>query len=327
MPASRERARHARHLLDRHAFLHQLQQPVGRHFQPARDRDAAAVGQLLAQPGVKVFSKRMLPHHEMSTLAPLQLGGQRTQRLRRRGLVDEVKAGLPGLLHDGLDAVDQRRGRCLLVARDVVEAHVAEAALLPVAAVRDGELVPAAVGPQPVHRVEHVEQRQVAVQRQAVPGRRARLLERHVGLGEVDVAHAAGGVVAHEAAHQALPRAPALQMLDQREQRAFAGVQRDEVEEVEHARLGQLAQLGVDEAAAERGDHVRVPRLDGLRDAQRRVHRAGKRHRQQHQRAAGADRLPRASAWPARSSTRLGGCGERLGQRIEGGLAGASYSA
>jgi hypothetical protein len=37
-------------------------------------------------------------------------------------------------------------------------------------------------------------------------------------------------------------------VLQQRQQRALAGVQRDEVEVVKHARLGQLAQLGVDES-------------------------------------------------------------------------------
>ena len=121
--------------------------------------------------------------------AALQLVGQRLQRLGRRGLVDEVEAGLAGLGDDGLDAVDQHRRRWRLVARDVVQADVAEAALLPVAAVRHGELVPAPVAPQPVHGVEHVQQRQVAVQRQAVPGGRADVVEGHVGLGQVDVAH------------------------------------------------------------------------------------------------------------------------------------------
>ena len=58
-------------------------------------------------------------------------------------------------------------------------------------------------------------------------------------------------------------------MFQQREQRALAGVERDEVEEVEDTRLGQLAQLGVDEAAAQRGDDRRVVRLDRLRDAER----------------------------------------------------------
>jgi hypothetical protein len=46
-----EAARDARHLLDRYALLHQLQQPVACHFQPARDGDAAAVGEQLAELG------------------------------------------------------------------------------------------------------------------------------------------------------------------------------------------------------------------------------------------------------------------------------------
>ena len=48
-----ERARDARHLLDRHAFLHQLEQAIRRHFQSAGDGDAAAVGQQLAQTGIE----------------------------------------------------------------------------------------------------------------------------------------------------------------------------------------------------------------------------------------------------------------------------------
>jgi hypothetical protein len=102
----------ARHLVDRDALLHQLEQAVGGHLQPARDGDAAAVGQLAGTaPGVKDFSKRMLPHQEIARLRRLQLRGQGLERLRRRGLVDEMEAGLPGLGDDGLDAVDQRRRR------------------------------------------------------------------------------------------------------------------------------------------------------------------------------------------------------------------------
>jgi hypothetical protein len=43
-------------------------------------------------------------------------------------------------------------------------------------------------------------------------------------------------------------------MLEQRQQRALAVVQRDVVEMVEHPGLGQLAQFGIDEAAAQHGD-------------------------------------------------------------------------
>ena len=66
-------------------------------------------------------------------------------------------------------------------------------------------------------------------------------------------------------------RSPALQVLDQREQRPLAGVQRDEVEVVEHARFVQLAQLGVAVAAAEHRDDCGSRALDGLRDAERAV--------------------------------------------------------
>jgi hypothetical protein len=42
-------ARHPRDLLNRYPFLHQLEQPIRGHFQPARHRDAAAVGEQPAQ--------------------------------------------------------------------------------------------------------------------------------------------------------------------------------------------------------------------------------------------------------------------------------------
>ena len=72
----------------------------------------------------------------------------------------------------GVDAVDERRRRGGVVPPDVVEGDVAEAALLPVAAVGDRQLVPPPVAPQPVHRVRNVEHREIAVERQAVVDRR-----------------------------------------------------------------------------------------------------------------------------------------------------------
>jgi len=71
-------------------------------------------------------------------------------------------------------------------------------------------------------------------------------------------------------------------VFEQRQQRALAVVEGDEVEVVEDARLAELAQLGVHEAAAEHRDDCRVGRLDGLGDAEGGIHRARKRHRQQH---------------------------------------------
>jgi hypothetical protein len=203
---------------------------------------------------------------------------------------------------------------------DVVQAHVAEAALLPVAAVRHGELVPAPVAPQPVHGVEHVQQRQVAVQRQAVPGGRAHLGKGDVGFHHVDVLHgarrlhraqrcapAAGG----RAGPAGAPAAPAA---------GARRVERHVVKVVEHARLGQLAQLGVDKAAAQHGDDVRVLRLDGLRNAKGRIHRAGEGHRQQHH---GGPVALDGLQGQARSVLvhQVGRRRQRLGQRVEGGLA------
>ena len=85
------------------------EQPVGGHLQPARHGDAAALGQQLASSGVKDFSKRMLPHHEIGTPRD-QLQRQRRAPSAAR-LVDEVEAGLAGLGDDALDAVDQLGGR------------------------------------------------------------------------------------------------------------------------------------------------------------------------------------------------------------------------
>ncbi len=310
---------HARDLLDRHALLHQVQQAVGRDLEPTGDRDAAAVGELLAQlGGVRLFETDVAPPRDRQ-LPTLQLGRQRLQRLGRRSLVDEMEAGLTGFLDDRFDPVDQRRSRGPLVARDVVQADVTEAAFLPVAPVRHGQLVPATVRPQPVHRIEHVQQRQVAVQRQAVPGRRADLGESHVGFDPVHVLHLAVGI-APVGAHQALRRAPALQVLQQREQRAFASVQRHVIEEVEHTWLAQLAQLGVGVTAAQHGDDARVVRLHRLRDAERCVHRTREWHRDQHHpRGVVLQRLP--GQLGQRLVDQVQRRGERLRQRVEGGLA------
>jgi hypothetical protein len=119
--------------------------------------------------GVKDFSKRMLPHQRChaarcssAASAFSDFGGAASSTKWKP--VCPVSATMASMRSTSVV------GAGGVVAADVVQAHVAEAALLPVAAVRHGELVPAPVAPQPVHGVEHVQQRQVAVQRQAVPG-------------------------------------------------------------------------------------------------------------------------------------------------------------
>ena len=74
----------------------------------------------------------------------------------------------------------------------------------------------------------------------------------------------------------------AAQPLDECKYRRFAIVERHVVEVVEHAGLVQLAQLGIDVAAAQYGHDSGVLRLDGLRDPERRVNRAGKRRGHEH---------------------------------------------
>ncbi len=165
-----------------------------------------------------------------------------------------------------------------VVARDVIKVYIAEAAFLPIAAVRDGQLVPAAVRPETVHGVEHVQQRQIVVQRQAGVGGRAALGEGDIGLFEVDVL-----MLARIRAHQLIERPLVLQMFDERKQRTFASIERYEIEVVEYARLVHGAQLGIAITAAQYRDDGRVGLLDGLRDAKRAVNVAGKRRGDEHQ--------------------------------------------
>jgi hypothetical protein len=162
------------------------------------------------------------------------------------------------------------------------------------------------------------------VQRQAVPGGCAHLVKRHLGLGHVHVTH--GAVHAQESAHQALRPALALQVFQQRQQGAFTGVQRDEVEEVKHPWLVQLTQFGVDKAAAQHGGDVWVRGLEGLRDAKGRVHRAGEGHAQQHHRGLvlfdGGQRQRLQ-----RPVHQVQGRGQGLRQRVEVGWLAAMLSA
>ena len=216
-------------------------------------------------------------------IAPQDLLGQCLEHLGWRGLVHKVKSGLPGLGHDGFHAVHQRGGRRSLVAGYVVQAHIAKTAFFPVAALGHGQLVPAPVAPQAVHGVEHVQQREVFVERQAVPGGRAHGLEGHIGLGPVFVLDLAAGSVSHKGAHQAACRALAAQVFQERQQGPLARVQRHKVHIVKQPGLGHLAQLGVDIAATERDFDMGVVGAHGLRNAQRGVHGAGKRHGQEQQ--------------------------------------------
>ena len=89
-----------------------------------------------------------------------------------------------------------------------------------------------------MHRVQHVEQRQVAVQWQPLPGWCAYFGEGHVGFDPIHVLHCAAGI-ASVGAHQALCRALALQVFEQREQRTLACIERHVIEEVEDPGLTQ----------------------------------------------------------------------------------------
>ncbi len=287
-------------------------------MQPARAIRSQSVG-------VKVFSKRMFPHQVIATPALEQPLGERAQHRGRRRLVDEVEAGLPGLGHQLLHAIDDQIGGGGLVAADVGERDVAEGALLPVAAVRQRQLVPAPVRPETVHRVQHLEQRDVAIERQAVVGRRPGLGVRNVarrGVGLED--HAA--VLAHEGSMQRrwrgrpgdleLPEVP-----EQAQERALAVVERHVVEAVEHPGLSELAQLGVDVAAAE-DQARRGPRaLDRAGEPERAVDVAGERRADPDDVGPVARAELRADRVGDLVDQRGGPC-ERRRERIEAGGAG-----
>ena len=158
------------------------------------------------------------------------------------------------------------------------------------------------------------------MQRQAVPGGRAHLFKRDVGLSQVDVLHLTC-VVAHKGALQALQAALTLQVLDQAQQRALTAVQRHEIHMVEHPGVFQLAQLGVHKTAAQANADARVRALDALGDAKRRIHRAGEGHGQQHQlRLVAFDGLQGQAL--QRGVDQVGGLGQGFGQRVKAGLAG-----
>ena len=109
-------------------------------------------------------------------------------------------------------------------------------------------------------------------------------------------------------------------MVEQRQQRALTRIERDVVKVVKHARLGQLAQFGVDKSAAQHRDDLGVVCLDGLCNAKRRIHRARKRHRQQHHIGRVAcHRFERERAQHLVHQRGRGGQG--LGQWFERGLA------
>jgi hypothetical protein len=117
-----------------------------------------------------------------------------------------------------------------------------------------------------------------------------------------------------------LARTFAAQVFEQRQQGALAVVEHDVVEEVEDARLGEFAQLGVDEAAAQHGDDLRVARLDRLGDAEGAIDIAREGRREQHHvrrvaRHGGQRQLAQ------RGVDQVLRRRQRLRQRLEAGLA------
>ncbi len=220
-----------------------------------------------------------------------------------------------GLRHQGLDAVHQQLGGRRLVPADVVEADVAEGALLPVTAVGHRQLVPMAVGPQSVHRIQRVENGEVPIERQSVVGRRADFAQAEIRLRGA-IAPADTIPLPEECSLQsrAIPRSG--QILQEAEQGPLPVVQRDEVDIVEDARVLQAPELRGGVAAAQSHADVRVRLLDELREAKGSVEIAGKGNRQSHERWAGLAETRRQGVAknPIRQPHRLG---QRRSQRVE----------
>ena len=125
---------------------------------------------------------------------------------------DFSKRMLPGLANQRFDAIHEHVGRRELVARDVIEANIAEAALFPITTVCNRELVPAPVRPEPVDGIEHVHQRQIVIERQTRVGGCAAFGEGNIRLFEVHVVKLSC-IRAHEMTDWPL----VLQMFDQSE--------------------------------------------------------------------------------------------------------------
>src|SRR5215510_10197882 len=70
-----------------------------------------------------------------------------------------------------LNLFDKALCRGCFIAANVVEPDITKGALLPVAAMRNRELVPVAFRPQAVHRVCGIKNRQIAIQLQSTIGR------------------------------------------------------------------------------------------------------------------------------------------------------------
>ena len=208
-----------------------------------------------ASSGVKVFSKRMLPHQVMVTPRAIRRSARARSAGGRRGLVDEVKAGLAGLGDQRLDAIDQQVGGRGVVAADVVQGDVAEACTSssssrgPRSACSSGRRTTAGASGS-ASRTARRSDPAAGRRRSGVPASR-RGMSWWRGSERISM-RACALAGAHERAQQRAFRvAGRLQVLDQRQQRALAVVQGDVVDVVEHARVGEVAQLGVHVAAAQ----------------------------------------------------------------------------
>ncbi|MNY04880.1 hypothetical protein D3C86_1375830 [compost metagenome] len=148
---------------------------------------------------------------------------------------------------------------------------------------RQGQLVPAAIAPEAVHRVSYFYHRQVAVQRQvSVIGRAYIGLLIISGYGAVIILYHTL-FIQSKGALEEVDIALALKHLDQVQYGRLAIVEGDIVQKLEYPCIAQAAQLGIGIAAAEADLDVGMMLFDILSAAQTAVQIAGKWRRKPHQ--------------------------------------------
>jgi len=151
MPAS-VKARVTRcDLFERHAFLHELQQPFGCDLRRPRSQCTRCPRCSRHRLGVTIFQAR-LPHHEIGHVrCPVR--GERLSALAD-GFRPRSESRLASFVDDGLDAIGQG-GRGTLRNARCSRGSVAEAAFLPIAAMATVSLFQRP-STKAMHRVEHV---------------------------------------------------------------------------------------------------------------------------------------------------------------------------
>ena len=145
-------------------LVDRIQTGTAGNLDSPRHRPQAAVGKEVCQvAGKDLFVPDVAPKHQ-GPLPPQVLQGKIPQCTGRCRLVNQMNACRPLAVGLTIEAFVEGRYICLLVAAHIVQAGVAEGALVPVAAVGEIGLEPGSVGPQAVHGIGAVRQPWVAAQ-------------------------------------------------------------------------------------------------------------------------------------------------------------------